>query len=91
MTWVGLIVLGLIVGALAKLLLPGRDRGGIIITTLIGVVGSLLGAYVGSTYLGYDVGGSFFDLRTWVTALIGSLVLLIIVRLIFGSRDRVRR
>ena len=89
MSWVGYILLGLVVGALAKLLLPGRDPGGIIVTTLIGIAGSLLGGYVG-TQLGFNTGGGFLDLATWVTALVGALVLLVIYRLIFGRR-RVRR
>lgn len=90
MTWVGYIVLGLIAGALAKFLLPGRDPGGIIVTTLIGIAGSLLGGLVGQR-LGFDTGGNFFELATWITALVGALVLLVVYRLVFGRRQKVRR
>ncbi|GAA2867683.1 GlsB/YeaQ/YmgE family stress response membrane protein [Pseudonocardia halophobica] len=84
---IGWIVVGLIVGALAKLIMPGKDPGGIIVTCIIGIVGGLLGGWISSALFGVDT-GSFFDLRTWVIALIGSLVLLGIYRLIVGRRSR---
>lgn len=77
----GWIVLGLVVGVVAKILLPGRDPGGIILTPLIGIVGALLGGFIGRTFLHTDL-GSFFDLRTWGLGLLGSIVLLIIYRLV---------
>lgn len=84
----GFIVLGLIVGALAKLIMPGNDPGGILITMLIGIVGALLGGLIGSAF--FDGGlGTFFDLRTWLLALVGSLILLAGYRLI--TRRRVTR
>lgn len=85
----GWIVVGLVVGALAKLIMPGKDPGGIIITIVIGVVGGLLGGFVSSKLFGVST-GSFFDLRTWIIALIGALVLLLIYRLIAGRRGRAR-
>lgn len=84
------IILGLIIGALAKLIMPGDDPGGIIVTTLIGIVGSLLGGFLGSAIFGVNLGG-FFDLRTWVLGIIGSLILLAIYRVIIGRRSKVRR
>jgi uncharacterized membrane protein YeaQ/YmgE (transglycosylase-associated protein family) len=84
------IILGLIIGALAKLIMPGDDPGGIIVTTLIGIVGSLLGGFLGSAIFGVSLGG-FFDLRTWVLGIIGSLILLAIYRVIVGRRSKVRR
>lgn len=84
----GWIVLGLIIGALAKLVMPGRDPGGIIVTILIGIVGSLLGGFIGSKLFGGGLGG-FFDLRTWVLGLVGSLILLLIYRVVVGRRARV--
>jgi uncharacterized membrane protein YeaQ/YmgE (transglycosylase-associated protein family) len=83
----GWIVLGLVVGALAKLVMPGDDRGGVIVTTLLGIVGALLGGLVGRAVFGTDLGG-FFDLRTWVLALVGALVVLGIYRLVVGRRAR---
>jgi uncharacterized membrane protein YeaQ/YmgE (transglycosylase-associated protein family) len=83
----GWIVLGLVVGALAKLIMPGDDSGGVILTGLLGVVGALLGGFVGRALFGTGL-GDFFDLRTWVLALIGSLIVLGIYRLVAGRRAR---
>lgn len=74
------IVLGLIVGVLAKWLLPGKDPGGIIVTMLIGIVGALLGGFIGRTVFNTDL-GSFFELRTWLLGIVGSIVLLLLYRL----------
>jgi uncharacterized membrane protein YeaQ/YmgE (transglycosylase-associated protein family) len=83
----GWIVLGLVVGALAKLVMPGDDPGGVIVTTLIGIVGALLGGFLGRVLFGTGL-GDFFDLRTWVLALLGSLILLGIYRLVTRRRAR---
>lgn len=85
----GWIVVGLVVGALAKLIMPGKDPGGFIVTILIGIVGGLVGGFVSSRLFGVST-GSFFDLRTWVIALIGALILLGIYRLVLGRRGRAR-
>lgn len=83
----GFIVLGLIVGALAKLIMPGKDPGGIIVTMIIGILGAFLGGWLGSKILGAGL-GTFFNLRTWGLALVGSLILLLIWRLINKARAR---
>jgi uncharacterized membrane protein YeaQ/YmgE (transglycosylase-associated protein family) len=83
----GWIVLGLIIGALAKLIMPGKDPGGIIVTIIIGIVGSLLGGFIGSKLFGGGLGG-FFNLRTWILGIVGSLILLGIWRVIAGRRAR---
>ncbi|HEX2298113.1 MAG TPA: GlsB/YeaQ/YmgE family stress response membrane protein [Pseudonocardiaceae bacterium] len=79
------IVLGLIAGAIAKLLMPGRDPGGCILTMLLGVAGALVGGWVGKTLFDVQL-GRFFDLRTWLLAILGSLILLGVYRLIVGAR-----
>jgi uncharacterized membrane protein YeaQ/YmgE (transglycosylase-associated protein family) len=84
--FIGWIVLGLLAGIIAKVLMPGRDPGGCIITMLIGVVGALLGGYL-ATMLGYG-GVSGFDFRSFVVAVIGAILLLIIWRMISGRRGR---
>jgi uncharacterized membrane protein YeaQ/YmgE (transglycosylase-associated protein family) len=81
------ILIGLIAGAIAKALLPGRDPGGIIITMLIGVVGGLLGGWLGKVIFGVDSIDGFFDLSTWIAAIIGSVILLLIYRAVTGNRS----
>ncbi|PBC76778.1 putative membrane protein YeaQ/YmgE (transglycosylase-associated protein family) [Streptomyces sp. TLI_235] len=88
MGFISWIVLGLIAGAIAKFLLPGRDPGSLFVTTLIGIAGSFVGGWIASTWLHRPVAKDFFDLATWVSAIGGALVLLIAYRLLFGnSRD----
>jgi len=72
------IVFGLIAGILAKLIMPGKDPGGMIVTSLIGIAGAMVGGFI-STFLGYgDVSG--FDLRSLGIAICGALVLLFAYR-----------
>jgi uncharacterized membrane protein YeaQ/YmgE (transglycosylase-associated protein family) len=74
------IVLGLIAGALAKLIMPGRDPGGIIITILLGIAGAVVGGFL-STLVGFgNVSG--FDFRSLVIAVIGAIVLLAVYRVV---------
>jgi uncharacterized membrane protein YeaQ/YmgE (transglycosylase-associated protein family) len=80
------ILIGLLAGAIAKLLLPGKDPGGIIITMLIGIVGGLLGGWLGKVIFGVDSIDGFFDLSTWIAAIVGSLILLVLYRLVTGNR-----
>ncbi|MDW4897643.1 GlsB/YeaQ/YmgE family stress response membrane protein [Streptomyces californicus] len=83
------IVLGLLAGLIAKILLPGRDPGGIIGTTLIGIAGAFVGGWLSSQFLDRPISNDFYDTATWIAAIVGSLVLLIAYRLLFGhSRDR---
>jgi uncharacterized membrane protein YeaQ/YmgE (transglycosylase-associated protein family) len=78
----GWILFGLIVGAIAKLLMPGRDPGGIIVTMLLGIAGAVLGGWVGQALGMYreGEGAGFF------MALIGAVVLLALYRMIVGRR-----
>jgi uncharacterized membrane protein YeaQ/YmgE (transglycosylase-associated protein family) len=82
---VGWILLGLIAGAIAKLVLPGDDPGGIIVTMLIGIAGALVGGLIASAL---DIGDldEFFDIGTWLIAIGGSLLLLILYRVFTGRR-----
>jgi uncharacterized membrane protein YeaQ/YmgE (transglycosylase-associated protein family) len=80
LTW---IVLGLIVGALAKWIMPGNDPGGIFITILIGIAGALLGGFL-STAIGVGGGVTGFNLGSVVIAILGSLLLLFGYRRIKG-------
>jgi len=85
---IGWIILGLIAGAIARAILPGRQRGGWVVTLILGVVGALLGGFLASAFFGVAMGG-FFDIRTWVIAILGSIVVLLIYGLVTrGSRGR---
>ncbi len=80
------IILGLAAGAIAKAILPGTQGGGWLITLLLGVVGALLGGFLGSTLLGVGLEG-FFDLTTWLLAIGGAILVLLIYGLVTrGSR-----
>ena len=73
------IILGLIAGAIAKAILPGRDPGGLIITMLIGIVGAVIGGFVGNMLFG--IGGvSGVDIRSILISVVGALLLLWIYR-----------
>lgn len=87
---IGWIILGLLAGLLAKAILPGEDPGGIVVTTLLGVAGAFIGGLI-TRALGFgDPIDEFFDLSTWLGAIIGSIVLLLIYRAVFGARDTTR-
>jgi uncharacterized membrane protein YeaQ/YmgE (transglycosylase-associated protein family) len=79
------IILGLAAGWIAKLLVPGKDREGIIVTTLIGVAGALLGGFVATNL--FHIAGiqGFFNLSTWITAIVGAAILLIAYHLLNGQ------
>jgi len=76
LTW---ILLGLIVGFLAKLVMPGRDPGGVIITILLGIAGALLGGFVGNAMGMGDVNG--INVGSVLLATLGAILLLVIYRL----------
>ncbi|MBT3166203.1 GlsB/YeaQ/YmgE family stress response membrane protein [Streptomyces sp. Vc74B-19] len=82
------IFIGLIAGAIAKALMPGKDPGGIIITMLIGIAGGLLGGFLGKVIFGVDSIDGFFDLSTWIAAIIGSVILLALYRVFAGRGHR---
>ena len=86
---IGWIILGLLAGMLAKAILPGDQPGGIIVTTLIGIAGALIAGFVAQA-LGFgDPIDEFFDLSTWIAAIIGALILLAIWGAIAGRRRTV--
>jgi uncharacterized membrane protein YeaQ/YmgE (transglycosylase-associated protein family) len=86
MELIAFLILGLLAGAIAKALLPGRDPGGLIVTMAIGVVGSVLGGFLASRLFNVDPTREFFELRTWITAIAGSMILLLIFRVVAGRR-----
>ncbi|HEY8338278.1 MAG TPA: GlsB/YeaQ/YmgE family stress response membrane protein [Egibacteraceae bacterium] len=85
------IVLGLLAGIIAKAILPGDDPGGIIVTTILGIVGALLGGFLAQALFDVDPNQGFFNLSTWLSAIIGSIILLLIYRVVMGGRRRTAR
>jgi len=79
---IAFIILGLLAGIIAKAIMPGNDPGGLIITTIIGIVGALLGGFLAAVLFDAHPLDEFFDISTWVTAIIGSIILLAIYRAI---------
>lgn len=80
MSLIGIAIFGLIVGVMAKLLLPGKDPGGIFVTALIGMAGALVGLRLGRLFPGVIT-------NQWVLSIIGSLILLILYRKVFGRKS----
>ena len=80
MSVIAWIIFGLIVGIVAKFLMPGRDPGGVILTVLLGIAGALVGGYLGRALGLYREG----DPVGFVMAVVGSIVLLILYRLVAG-------
>jgi uncharacterized membrane protein YeaQ/YmgE (transglycosylase-associated protein family) len=86
MGWLSFIILGLIAGVIAKLILPGRQGGGWFITLLLGVVGALLGGWLAGLIFGIGY-NDFWSIQSWLIAIVGSIVVLLIWGLITrGSR-----
>lgn len=74
------IIIGLVVGVIAKLLMPGRDPGGCIITILLGIAGAFVGTWIGRIFWGANYAAG------WILSIIGAMILLLIYRMIVGRR-----
>ena len=85
MSVIGWILFGLVVGIVGKLLMPGRDPGGFILTILLGVAGALLGGFVGQALGFYREG----EPAGFLMAVLGSIVLLLLYRMFVGRRERI--
>lgn len=85
---IGWIVLGLLAGILAKAIFPGAESFGLILTTLLGIGGALLGGFLASLVGLGDPVDTFFDLSTWVAAVVGALVILWVASKVGIGRGR---
>ena len=85
---IGWIVLGLIAGAIAKAILPGTQGGGWVITIILGIVGALLGGFLGSVLFNVNI-SEFWSLQTWLLAIGGSILVLLIYGLLTRGSRRV--
>ena len=79
------LLLGLLAGAIAKLILPGKNGGGWVITLVLGVVGALLGGFLGSLLFNAPL-QDFFSIQTWLLAIGGSIIVLVIYGAFTGRR-----
>lgn len=78
---IGTIIVGLIVGVIAKVIMPGRDPGGFIMTALLGIGGSFLGTFVGRMFF------NRFYTAGWIMSILGAIALLAIYRMVTGRRS----
>lgn len=78
------IVIGFVAGYLAKLIMPGPDGGGFILTTILGIVGALVGGWVGRALFETSAGDNAFSLMGLVFAVLGAIIVLAIYRLATG-------
>ena len=72
-----IILVGLVIGAIAKLLMPGKDPGGCIITILLGIAGALVGTWLGRLFMGENY------VAGWIMSIVGAMILLLLYRLLF--------
>ena len=82
MHFLWMLIIGLIIGAIAKLIMPGKDPGGIIVTMLIGIVGALIAGFLGRALGWYQEG----EPAGFIASVIGAILLLIVYRMIIGRR-----
>ena len=87
MGFLGLLLHGLIAGALAKAILPGEQGGGWFATLILGVVGSVVGGWLGSVLFNAPL-QNFFSIQTWALAIVGSVVVLLVYGFLTGKRSR---
>ena len=87
MGFLAFLLLGLIAGAIAKAILPGKQGGGWIATLLLGVVGAFLGGWLGSVIFGVGL-EEFWSIQTWLLAIGGAIIVLVIYGLIVGRSKR---
>ena len=76
------VIIGLIVGALAKFIMPGKDPGGIIVTILLGIAGAIVGGFIGRAIGLYEPGQP----AGWIMSVVGAIILLALYRVFVGRR-----
>jgi uncharacterized membrane protein YeaQ/YmgE (transglycosylase-associated protein family) len=86
---IGLLIIGLIAGALARLLVPGRQEMSVPLTMVIGVIGSFVGGFLGALIFGKDIDDGFFQTSGIIGSIIGAIIVLLIWQKM-GSRSTIR-
>jgi uncharacterized membrane protein YeaQ/YmgE (transglycosylase-associated protein family) len=82
MHFLWMLIIGLVIGAIAKFIMPGKDPGGIIVTMLIGIVGALIAGFLGRAVGWYHEG----EPTGFIASIVGAILLLIVYRMIVGRR-----
>ena len=82
---IGTLIIGLIVGAIAKALVPGRDPGGWVITIILGIAGAFVGTWLGRMFGMYREG----EFAGWIASIVGAILLLLAYRAVVGRRRNV--
>lgn len=87
MSFLWMLLIGLVVGALAKLIMPGKDPGGIIVTILLGIAGALVAGFIGRSLGYYDsTSGGYTEAPGLIASVIGAILVLLVYRLIISRR-----
>jgi uncharacterized membrane protein YeaQ/YmgE (transglycosylase-associated protein family) len=87
-TIIGLLVIGVVAGYLARLLVPGRDSMGVGATILLGIVGSFIGGFLGYVLFHHDSSGGFVQPSSWIGSIIGAVIALLVYRHVGSGRNR---
>jgi len=86
MEWIITIILGLVAGIIGKILMPGKDPGGLIITILLGIGGACLGKFLAAKMGIANAAGQSFDLVSLGVSVAGVIIILVLYRVIFGKK-----
>ncbi|HWH26042.1 MAG TPA: GlsB/YeaQ/YmgE family stress response membrane protein [Pseudolysinimonas sp.] len=91
MWFIPFIILGFLAGIIARIILPGKQRGGWLLTLILGALGAALAGWVVASISGEDIySGSFGSWQSWVAAIVGAFVVTLVFNLIFRRRSRRR-
>ena len=86
MGWLAFLILGLIAGVIARIVLPGKQPGGFWVTLLLGVLGAMLGGWLGSVLFDVNAMDEFWSWESWLFSIIGALIVILIAQAIFRRR-----
>ncbi|MFD2027223.1 GlsB/YeaQ/YmgE family stress response membrane protein [Promicromonospora aerolata] len=80
------LILGLIAGVIARIVIPGKQPGGFWLTLLLGVLGAMLGGWLGGLIFNVDLMENFWSWSAWLTSVVGAIIVILIVQAIFGRK-----
>ncbi len=85
MSFIAFIILGILAGIIARLIIPGRQKGGWLLTVILGIVGAVVGGWIAGLF-NADVYTGFFSLWGWIAAIVGALIVTLIFNALFNRR-----